>query len=80
MSQTVQPRGRAALKTVDPVWDRLRREAEDVAAREPQLAGFIHSTILHLLGVDHTQLIYPNKGRPERIDQNEGHAYTKITG
>ncbi|MGV3531707.1 MAG: DUF1501 domain-containing protein [Chthoniobacteraceae bacterium] len=40
----------------------------------------LHSTILHLLGVDHTQLIYPNKGRPERIDQNEGHAYTKITG
>ncbi|RYD73312.1 MAG: DUF1501 domain-containing protein [Verrucomicrobiaceae bacterium] len=40
----------------------------------------IHSTILHLLGVDHTKLIYPNKGRPERIDQNEGHAYTKITG
>ncbi len=40
----------------------------------------IHSTILHLLGVDHTKLIYPHKGRPERIDQNEGHAYTKITG
>jgi uncharacterized protein (DUF1501 family) len=39
----------------------------------------IHSTILHLLGVDHTKLIYPHKGRPERIDQNEGHAYTKIT-
>ncbi len=40
----------------------------------------LHSTILHLLGVDHTKLIYPHKGRPERIDQNEGHAYTKITG
>ncbi len=38
----------------------------------------IHSTILHLLGVDHTKLIYQHKGRPERIDQNEGHAYTKI--
>jgi hypothetical protein len=38
----------------------------------------IHSTILYLLGVDHTKLIYPHKGRPERIDQNEGHAYTKI--
>ncbi|MHA3775069.1 DUF1501 domain-containing protein [Verrucomicrobiota bacterium sgz303538] len=39
----------------------------------------LHATILHLLGVDHTKLIYSNKGRPERIDQNEGHAYTKIT-
>jgi len=40
----------------------------------------LHSTILHLLGVDHTKLVYQNKGRPERIDQNEGHAYAKITG
>ncbi len=40
----------------------------------------LHATILHLLGVDHTKLIYPHKGRPERIDQNEGHAYTKIVG
>jgi len=38
----------------------------------------IHSTILYLLGVDHTKLVYQNKGRPERIDQNEGHAFTKI--
>jgi Protein of unknown function (DUF1501) len=38
----------------------------------------IHSTILHLLGVDHTQLIYQHKGRPERIDQNEGHAFKRI--
>jgi Protein of unknown function (DUF1501) len=40
----------------------------------------LHATILHLLGVDHTKLIYPHKGRPERIDLNEGHAYTKLTG
>jgi len=40
----------------------------------------LHSTILHLLGVDHTKLIYPHKGRPERIDMNEGHAYAKILG
>jgi len=39
----------------------------------------LHSTILHLLGLDHTKLIYSHKGRPERIDQNEGHAYTKLT-
>ncbi len=40
----------------------------------------LHATILHLLGVDHTELVYHHKGRPERIDQNEGHAFTRITG
>jgi len=38
----------------------------------------IHATILNMLGVDHTKLIYSHKGRPERIDQNEGHAFKKI--
>lgn len=38
----------------------------------------IHSTILHLMGVDHRQLVYLHKGRPERIDQNEGRAYKEI--
>ncbi len=38
----------------------------------------LHATILHLLGVDHTKLIYSHQGRPERIDLNEGHAYTKL--
>jgi uncharacterized protein (DUF1501 family) len=40
----------------------------------------LHATIMHLLGVDHTKLIYQDKGRPERIDQNEGHVYEKILG
>jgi hypothetical protein len=40
----------------------------------------LHATIMHLLGVDHTKLIYHHQGRPERIDQNEGHAYRKILG
>jgi serine O-acetyltransferase len=35
-----------ALDTVDPVWVRVRREAEDVVKREPELASFIYSTIL----------------------------------
>ena len=38
----------------------------------------LHSTILHILGVDHKQLIYTHKGRPERIDQNEGRIYRDI--
>jgi serine O-acetyltransferase len=47
MSQSSQPRGKAALQIVDPVWERLRSEAEEVAGREPQLAGFVHAAILH---------------------------------
>ena len=40
----------------------------------------LHATIMYLLGVDHTKLIYPHQGRPERIDQNEGRVYEKILG
>ncbi len=40
----------------------------------------LHATVMHLLGVDHTQMIYQDKGRPERIDQNEGHVCEKIRG
>lgn len=40
----------------------------------------LHATIMHLLGVDHTQMIYHDKGRPERIDQNEGHVCEKVRG
>ena len=36
-----------ALDTVDPVWVRVRREAEEVVKSEPELATFIYSTILH---------------------------------
>jgi hypothetical protein len=40
----------------------------------------LHATILHLLGLDHTKLVYSHQGRPERIDLNEGRAYTKLAG
>jgi len=36
-----------ALDTVDPVWMRVRREAEDIVRCEPELATFIYSSILH---------------------------------
>jgi serine O-acetyltransferase len=42
-----QPRTTRGLNTVDPVWSRVREEAEDIAHREPELASFIYSTILH---------------------------------
>ena len=40
-------RAPGALDKVDPVWARIRLEAEEVARREPELATFIYSTILH---------------------------------
>jgi hypothetical protein len=39
-----------------------------------------HATIMNLLGVDHTRMIYHHKGRPERIDQNEGKFIKKVLG
>jgi serine O-acetyltransferase len=35
------------LDKVDPVWIRIRDEAEEVARREPELSSFIYSSILH---------------------------------
>src|SRR5437764_10811279 len=42
-----QAKAAAALEKIDPVWARIRNEAEEVARREPELATFIYSTILH---------------------------------
>ncbi|MGV6840033.1 MAG: serine O-acetyltransferase [Planktomarina sp.] len=35
------------LKSFDPIWDQMRREAEDIVAREPVMGGMIHAGILH---------------------------------
>ena len=37
----------AGLKTLDPIWDRIRGEAEDIVRREPELASFIYASVLH---------------------------------
>src|ERR1700722_17735233 len=42
-----QHQAKPALDTVDPVWARIRREAEETVRHEPELATFIYSTILH---------------------------------
>jgi serine O-acetyltransferase len=42
-----QHQAKPALDTVDPVWARVRHEAEDIVKREPELASFIYSTVLH---------------------------------
>jgi hypothetical protein len=39
----------------------------------------LHATILHLMGIDHSKLVYLYKGRPERPTINEGEIYRKIT-
>jgi len=36
-----------ALDKVDPVWQRIRDEAEDAVRGEPELASFIYSSLLH---------------------------------
>lgn len=38
---------RPVLDKVDPVWARIRREAEEAVRREPEVTTFIYSTILH---------------------------------
>ncbi len=38
----------------------------------------LHATILHMMGIDHSRLIYAYKGRPERPTINEGEVYRKI--
>ena len=42
----VNPQG-SKLAALDPIWDRVRGEAEDIVRREPELASFIYSTVLH---------------------------------
>jgi len=42
-----QHQAKPVLDKVDPVWGRVRKEAEEVVRREPELATFIYSTVLH---------------------------------
>jgi serine O-acetyltransferase len=42
-----QTRLKTTLGTVDPVWAQIRREAEEIVSREPELASFIYSSVLH---------------------------------
>ena len=46
MAQHQHQRGNP-LGKVDPVWTRVREEAEEIVRREPELASFIYSSILH---------------------------------
>lgn len=46
-SNAYRQKRKAEENTVDPVWDRIRQEAEQVANDEPALAGFIMSSVLN---------------------------------
>jgi len=35
------------VSALDPIWDRIRTEAEDIVRREPELDSFIYSSVLH---------------------------------
>jgi hypothetical protein len=38
----------------------------------------LHATMFALLGLDHTKVVYTHKGRPERVDLNEGKVVESI--
>lgn len=37
----------ANVTALDPIWERVRNEAEDIVRREPELASFIFASVLH---------------------------------
>src|ERR1700722_5538181 len=41
-----QPQRIKPLESADPIWERIRSEAEIVARQEPQLASFIYASLL----------------------------------
>jgi len=44
MRQATKPQN---IERLDPVWDRIRNEADDIARQEPVLGGFIFSSVLN---------------------------------
>src|SRR5438093_12159037 len=62
-----QHQARLKLDTVDPVWERIRHEAEAVTRAEPELATFIYSSILHHDALE-TAVVHRIAQRPERAD------------
>ena len=45
MAQQVRATG--SIEKVDPLWGQIRDEAEQIVRKEPELATFIYSTVLH---------------------------------
>ena len=62
-----QHQARLKLETFDPVWERIRYEAEDVTRAEPELATFIYSSILHHDALE-TAVVHRIAQRLDRAD------------
>jgi hypothetical protein len=63
-------KGGMTYGATDPIG--LRAEENKVHVHD------LHATILHLLGLDHTQLTFLHNGRDERLTDVEGHVVTEI--
>ena len=69
-----------SVLTLDPVWARIREEAEAVAAREPQLASFIFGTILNHDSLEHAvaHRIAARLDHPDVSGELIRHAYDEL--
>ena len=50
-------------------------ETDDLGLHATEDILHVHdlpATVLDLLGLDHTKVVHLHKGRPERVDRNEG--------
>jgi serine O-acetyltransferase len=47
MAINTSPALTGKVTSLDPVWDRIRAEAEDIVRREPELASFVFASVLH---------------------------------
>jgi serine O-acetyltransferase len=53
MSANLPGAATAALEALDPIWTSLRKEAEDMVAREPALAGLAYTYVLNHERLEH---------------------------
>jgi len=69
-----------SVLTLDPVWARIREEAEAIAAREPQLASFIFETILNHDSLEHAvaHRIAARLDHPDVSGELIRHAYDEL--
>jgi len=47
MTKASQSQVKPKLRSVDPVWSRIRTEAEEIAHNDPSLGGFLFATVLN---------------------------------
>ncbi|MCC6946429.1 MAG: serine O-acetyltransferase [Bradyrhizobiaceae bacterium] len=77
-----QPKLVSGLRTVDPVWARIRDEAAEIAAREPALATFIFATVLNHDSLEQTiaQRIADRLEHPNLSGELIRQAYDELFG